>query len=712
MLYTPTGKSPSFCYSQSEAEDSSIAEYDFLRVAASYVSSPYTKPSSPYYDFFGAHDATLWTVDRATRVASPMRLDVVYTYVNPSAPSFQRHLKMRNVPFEQRRYRDWEELRYSLRSLRAFVLDNGALAQYHRRHAADVLRLGELGYRVNESEVAEGEVVPLVRRVYLVLSDVDQVPAWLDAEKFPQLRVVTHRDMFTAEEAAWVLPTMSSNVIESGMHRIPGLSRFFLYFNNDMLVGRKVSFFDLFRPLSPPRQILEMADLVKGTSTVVGAVYQRGRAAERRALFFESIFNSDGYVAPPRRSLLSFVAASLLPAAACERVAELGKEKDWPVSALYSLCAPNQLALPSDNVLNALNRVARYRVQGELPSVTPSMEYAHMPRIVDREIAQVMLEDREDGFGVAVAEMRKAYLRSMNNFSSAHVYESFSLAIRRSRTGALWCQRDARCAASLAGIYPRIARKWRGTRRTFCPHHPLEGVSQEVRLQHADMLQRWAAYESAWLHSAAATNARRNGSTLDDAKVNMSVKSNCTACHMNSTIGTLRHSYTPSPPVKALFSEATARSPAMVSVALLTGCHTQDVVDPSRVQSLVLDVHHHVSSSDKTFRFFIIDNLQGLAITLSKVNQMVSTNAAAAEHARNASSPHPGFHSSNLPLFITVNDDLDGDVLDRQMRSSTLVGWNESLLTETLFRRLLWLSSYMAPKAPWESGAASTPNEA
>ncbi|KAL7698027.1 hypothetical protein NQL31_003362, partial [Lotmaria passim] len=206
MLYTPTGKSPSFCYSQSEAEDSSIAEYDFLRVAASYVSSPYTKPSSPYYDFFGAHDATLWTVDRATRVASPMRLDVVYTYVNPSAPSFQRHLKMRNVPFEQRRYRDWEELRYSLRSLRAFVLDNGALAQYHRRHAADVLRLGELGYRVNESEVAEGEVVPLVRRVYLVLSDVDQVPAWLDAEKFPQLRVVTHRDMFTAEEAAWVLP--------------------------------------------------------------------------------------------------------------------------------------------------------------------------------------------------------------------------------------------------------------------------------------------------------------------------------------------------------------------------------------------------------------------------------------------------------------------------------------------------------------------------
>ncbi|GET88777.1 hypothetical protein, unknown function [Leishmania tarentolae] len=251
MLYTPSDADGRFCYRDATAEGGGV-EREFLRVAASYVASPYERPRSAYLDFFAAHNATLWTVDSATRVATPMRLDVVYTFVNPSAPSFWRNLEARHLHFEQRRYRDWEELRYSLRSLRELVLASGALAQYHHRHAADVQRLGELGYQVNMSDAGAADgAVSLVRRVYLVLSDLDQVPAWLDAERFPELRVVTHGDMFNAEEAAWALPTLNSNVIESGLHRIPGISRFFLYFNNDMIVGRHLSFFDLFRPLSP-----------------------------------------------------------------------------------------------------------------------------------------------------------------------------------------------------------------------------------------------------------------------------------------------------------------------------------------------------------------------------------------------------------------------------------------------------------------------------
>ncbi|KAG5478524.1 hypothetical protein LSCM4_04757 [Leishmania orientalis] len=251
MLYSPGGVAGRFCYRNATGEGDSV-DQEFLRVAASYVSSPHQGPKSGYYDFFAEHNATLWTVDGATRVATPMRLDVVYTFVNPRAPSFWRHVEGRHVLLEHQRFRDWEELRYSLRSLREFVLTNGALAQYHHRHAADVRRLGELGYQVDMSDSdAVSGVVPLVRRVYLVLSDEDQVPEWLDAEAFPELRVVTHADIFSAEEAAQVLPTMNSNVIESGLHRIPGISRFFLYFNNDMLVGRKLSFFDLFRPMSP-----------------------------------------------------------------------------------------------------------------------------------------------------------------------------------------------------------------------------------------------------------------------------------------------------------------------------------------------------------------------------------------------------------------------------------------------------------------------------
>jgi hypothetical protein len=523
---------------------------------------------------------------------------------------------------------------------------------------------------------------------------------------------VTHRDMFTAEEATWVLPTLNSNVIESGLHRIPNISRFFLYFNNDMLVGRKMSFFDLFRPLSPPRQLLEMADLVRGGTLQADAVYTPDDASERRLLFFESIFNSDGYTAAPRRSLLAFAAASVLPPALCARTAEREVTGRWVDRTLRSLCVSNRLPLPDERSGNALNHVARYRVQSELPGVVPSMEYAHMPRIVDRELVRLMLEDPEDGFGGLLVEMRKAYLRNMSSFSPAHIYESFSLAVRRSRVGALWCQSNVRCAATVAATHPRTARKWRHTRETFCPNHPLDGVSQAVRLQHADLLRHWDSYESAWLADTAKTTARESGSALNGTKAEVAVGKRCDSCPPAATAGDFSsfNPYSPSQAVKLLFSEATARAPELVSTELVTGCRTQDVADPSRVQSLVLDVHHHVSTRDRTFRFFIVEDLQRLAIVLSNVEHMVSANEAAAQYARNVSGSHPGFDSSDLPLFITVNDDLDGDVLDRQMRTSKLVGWNESLLTEVLLRRVLWLSSYMAPKAPWERESALTAN--
>ena len=454
MLYTPTGKSPSFCYSQSEAEDSSIAEYDFLRVAASYVSSPYTKPSSPYYDFFGAHDATLWTVDRATRVASPMRLDVVYTYVNPSAPSFQRHLKMRNVPFEQRRYRDWEELRYSLRSLRAFVLDNGALAQYHRRHAADVLRLGELGYRVNESEVAEGEVVPLVRRVYLVLSDVDQVPAWLDAEKFPQLRVVTHRDMFTAEEAAWVLPTLNSNVIESGLHRIPDVSRFFFYISNDMLVGRKVSFFDLFRPLSPLRQRLHLYHMSTRGDGAYASFADNTSSSGRAALLLEPVVHSDTEVMKWREGDMTEAEA----AATLRAQEELGsclyqraratlkdgaQKQPWPKYSVlqpawstvkgFALHDPHYGVTPRG--MGVGSHYYYHLTSTHLDGVELPFGYAHIPQLVDREVYFRLNE--VELFDLTNAT-RRAYEREMHPYSPIDEYAVFAVAMARGAERHIW----------------------------------------------------------------------------------------------------------------------------------------------------------------------------------------------------------------------------------------------------------------------------------
>jgi hypothetical protein len=94
------------------------------------------------------------------------------------------------------RYRDNDELRYSLRSLEKYA--------------------------------------PWLRRVVLVTNG--QVPAWLDVTH-PRLAVVTHADIFPNRSH---LPVFSSPAIEVHLHRIPGLSRRFVYFNDDVLLGSDV----------------------------------------------------------------------------------------------------------------------------------------------------------------------------------------------------------------------------------------------------------------------------------------------------------------------------------------------------------------------------------------------------------------------------------------------------------------------------------------
>lgn len=91
------------------------------------------------------------------------------------------------------RYRDNDELRYSVRSLFKYT--------------------------------------PWVRYVHFVTNG--QVPSWLDTEH-PRVRVVTHADIF---QNASHLPVFSSPSIEVHLHRIPGLSRRFVYLNDDVFFG-------------------------------------------------------------------------------------------------------------------------------------------------------------------------------------------------------------------------------------------------------------------------------------------------------------------------------------------------------------------------------------------------------------------------------------------------------------------------------------------
>lgn len=70
---------------------------------------------------------------------------------------------------------------------------------------------------------------PWVRKIHFVTSG--QKPEWLD-ENNPKINLVKHSDYIPAE----FLPTYNSVVIERYLHRIPGLSDRFVYFNDDFYI--------------------------------------------------------------------------------------------------------------------------------------------------------------------------------------------------------------------------------------------------------------------------------------------------------------------------------------------------------------------------------------------------------------------------------------------------------------------------------------------
>lgn len=136
-------------------------------------------------------------------------IDVVYTWVNHRCPNwkkgldgylesdhFQLHQPIYNNEFmDLNRYRNRNELQYSLRSLEQYM--------------------------------------PWVRHIYLVTAG--QVPDWLNQDH-PKITVVDHRDIIEPQ----YLPTFNSICLESHLHRIPNLSEYFIYFNDDLFINRPV----------------------------------------------------------------------------------------------------------------------------------------------------------------------------------------------------------------------------------------------------------------------------------------------------------------------------------------------------------------------------------------------------------------------------------------------------------------------------------------
>ncbi len=179
--------------------------------------------------------------DAEAPVASDEPIDAVYTWVDGSDPAFRESLAR------------WAALEPG-----AYL--PGQLAGYHYRDN------GELRLSLR-SLVA---CAPWVRHVYLVTNG--QVPAWLDATQ-PGLTVVPHEAIFPDRRH---LPTFNSHAIELHLHRIPGLSRRYLYLNDDVLLGRPLAPGDFLGPDGV--QTIRLAQWPLPSNPHAGAVHDRAYA--------------------------------------------------------------------------------------------------------------------------------------------------------------------------------------------------------------------------------------------------------------------------------------------------------------------------------------------------------------------------------------------------------------------------------------------------
>lgn len=149
-------------------------------------------------------------------------IDIVYLWVDGNDPEWQA-IKNSYLPVEDfkivlpnadntivtaakdgatdNRYADNHELRYSLRSVYQYA--------------------------------------PFVNHIYIVT--MNQKPAWLLPH--PKITIVDHTEIFKNLDD---LPTFNSHAIESNLHRIPHLSEYFIYFNDDVFLGAPVTAKDFF----------------------------------------------------------------------------------------------------------------------------------------------------------------------------------------------------------------------------------------------------------------------------------------------------------------------------------------------------------------------------------------------------------------------------------------------------------------------------------
>ena len=130
-------------------------------------------------------------------------IDLVYLWVDGSDPDWlaKRNAFIGNTEENtsvncKGRYADNDELKYSLRSV--------------EKHA------------------------PWIRKIFIVTDN--QTPDWLDTEN-PKIAIIDHKDIMPQNS----LPCFNPMLIEHFLHKIPDLSEYFVYANDDMFINKTIS---------------------------------------------------------------------------------------------------------------------------------------------------------------------------------------------------------------------------------------------------------------------------------------------------------------------------------------------------------------------------------------------------------------------------------------------------------------------------------------
>lgn len=194
---------------------------------------------------------------RVSYFGSEGDVDVVYTWVNSNDPK-------------------WEFLKNSYLGSFGGRTDNTGKRWTTTKNPWDEVLLSIESVR---------KYLPWVRNIYVITQRPQRLPEWI-TKKYG-VRHVHHDEIF---KDSGNLPTFSSYAIESQMHRIPGLSEMFIYFNDDMYIVnhmKKTDFFQGGRPIV--RMSKGLTDMLNDGRMVGSNIFEksllRGRGVLGRDIF-------------------------------------------------------------------------------------------------------------------------------------------------------------------------------------------------------------------------------------------------------------------------------------------------------------------------------------------------------------------------------------------------------------------------------------------